>query len=119
MLLLLQSAAYENDIEQFTNNSHKQKLCTSKFSNYNCVSENFIKKKSDRLFLKIPAEKRNALDPQTHLSETDESWRLAFRPRKAKEIADHFHFGRLFPKLLFFYLNALSLNVFETMAKLP
>ena len=47
-----------------------------------------------------------------HLSEADESRKLAFRPRKAKEITDHFHFGHLFmklSKLLFFYLHSLFL----------
>ena len=45
-----------------------------------------------RLFLKTPAEKRILLDPTGLLSNTAEPRRLAFRPRKAKEIADHFYF---------------------------
>ena len=48
---------------------------------------------SGRLFLKTPAEKRNMLDSRKdNCQRQGEPRRLAFRPRKAKEIADHFHF---------------------------
>ena len=42
------------------------------------------------LFLETPAEKRKTIDPTGLLSETAEPRRLAFRPRKAKEVANHF-----------------------------